>query len=92
MTPLQKYRAILRDIELLLQERAFRYFTTRYDGQESSVMQVQCDAMMVLLKQWLEPHVLWFEEYDTLSSVREKVLMVDLDPEVIEARGDDAHN
>ena len=78
MTPMRKYQEILRDVERLLQERALRYFLTRFAGEESADLKVQCDTITVLLKQWLEPHRLWFEAY-TEPPKTEEVLTLDLD-------------
>ena len=80
MTSLQKYRTILHDIERLLAERAYRYFVTRYEGQESADLKVQCDAIMVVLKQWLEPHVMWFEQHhEEPLETRETLVGIDLE-------------
>ena len=64
MTPSLKYRAILRDVEHFLHDRAQRYFAARYAGEAEDLLKVQCDTIMVVLKTHLEPHVMWFEEYE----------------------------
>lgn len=86
MTTADKYRAILRDIERLIQERALRYFVTRAHGEESADLKVQCDAMTVLLKHWLEPHAIWFEAHDEEQTrpVEHGLLVLDLDKDAIE--------
>lgn len=92
MTPLQKYQSILADIQTLLEARASRYFASRYEGNESPDLKVQCDTITVLLKQYLEPHMLWFEEHAETHQAREGVLVLDLDPEVMQEDAHDAHD
>jgi hypothetical protein len=92
MTPLQKYQAILADIHTLLEARAARYFVTRYEDAESPDLKVQCDTITVLLKQYLEPHMMWFGEHAETQQMHEGVLVLDLDRETLQEEAHDAHD
>ena len=90
MTPYEKYQVILHDILLLLHERAARYFMTRYQGEESADLKVQCDTLTVLLEQDLKPHTAWFAQQERETA---QLLTLDLDEAVLaEGASNDAHD
>ncbi len=82
MTPSQHYRTILRDVERFLQERAYRYVMARHDQAPAELLAVQCDTLAVVIKTYLEPHVVWFEEEEERQ--KQELLTIDLAPEVLE--------
>ncbi len=94
MTPYSKYHAILTDVQRFFHDRAQRYFEVRYAGGTDELLKVQCDTIMVLLKTYLEPQVVWFEAYEerlnaeSTQALDEALLTGDRDAEILRGAND----